>query len=278
MPAFFISDIHLHPTRQKTAAQLLGVFQRMINEKRVGEPSQLFLLGDIFDAWVGDDDPEPLWQQIRNALIHLKEAGFSIYWMAGNRDFLVGPDFMLATGCQALSEPAAMTLEGGHCVVLLHGDLLCTQDKSYQRFRCFVRHPWVLWLYRHLPLAIRLGIARQLRQLSRPLQKQKTIPLSLGYAPPKKSEAGERDEKTEGTQKYTSAKEWINEATSDALLLKHEARTLIHGHIHCSGIHNRTLTDSNGKTRRAQRIVLGDWDAGPSVLVFDAGEFYFRDF
>lgn len=266
MPAFFISDIHLHPTRQKTVDQLLGVLQRMTDEKRSDGHNQLFLLGDIFDAWIGDDDPEPLWQRIRGALKKLKDAGFSIYWMAGNRDFLVGPLFMTDTGCQALSEPALMTLEGGHRVILLHGDLLCTRDKAYQWFRRFVRHPWILWCYRHLSFALRLGIARRLRRLSRPPQKHKMIPLSLGYTPNQKS------------VKSVNAKEWINEALSDKLLLQYGAKTLIHGHIHRSGIHDRTLTEANGKTRRAQRIVLGDWDAGPSVLVFKDGEFYFRDF
>jgi UDP-2,3-diacylglucosamine hydrolase len=265
MPIFFISDIHLHPARQKTVQQLLGVFQYMLKDKQAQGQNQLFLLGDIFDAWVGDDDKEPLWQQIRAELVNLKEAGFSLYWIAGNRDFLVGPVFMQETGCQALTEPATVTLAGGHRVVLLHGDLLCTQDKAYQRFRRFVRHPGVLWLYRHLPLSLRLGIARKLRQLSRPPQKRKMIPLS-SYTPIQKSEGA------------VNTKEWINEALSDSLLLQHGAETLIHGHIHRSGIHERILTEADGSTRKAQRIVLGDWDAGPSVLVFEAGKFYFRDF
>jgi UDP-2,3-diacylglucosamine hydrolase len=248
MSAFFISDIHLHPLRPATVAQLLAVFQRIAKETET--PKQLFLLGDIFDAWIGDDDPEPLWQEIKSELRNLTNSGIHLYWIAGNRDFLVGPRFMQETGCQYLSEPHAVTLSGGHRVVLLHGDLLCTQDTRYQRFRRIVRHPATLWLYRHLPLSWRLRVARGLRKLSRP---------------PKTT-----------TKDPEGKKDWIDEAVSDALLIQHQATTLIHGHIHRAGVHPRTLLE-NGNTRAAQRIVLGDWDVAPSVLVFSEGQFKFLD-
>ena len=270
MPAFFISDIHLHPTRPQTVEQLLRVFKRMVKNTEQSPCKQLFLLGDIFDAWIGDDDPEPLWQQIKQSLLQLREQGFDLYWIAGNRDFLVGQRFMQETSCQALVEPTAFILEDGHRVVLLHGDLLCTQDVGYQRFRRVVRHPWVVRLYQSLALGLRLGIARQLRRLSRFSQKQKTIPLSLNELHKKKGEEG----KKQAACHRGGANEWINEAMSDALLNEHNATTLIHGHIHRAGVYNRALL-SDGKSRQVQRIVLGDWDAGASVLVFKEGHFRF---
>ncbi|MEY3182933.1 MAG: hypothetical protein RLZ35_918 [Pseudomonadota bacterium] len=267
MPAFFLSDIHLHPTRQKTVDQLKFVLQHIEDMGRFVKERQLFLLGDIFDAWIGDDDKEPLWQEIKDRLKKLTTTGCPVYWIAGNRDFLVGNTFMHETGCKVLSEPASVMLPGGHSVVLLHGDLLCTRDLRYQRFRRFVRHPFTVGLYRRLPLVVRLTVADYLRRLSRFSQQQKKIPLSLKT--PNKLCQFERGDR---------AIEWIDESMSDALLQQHHAHTLIHGHIHREGIHERILTDAQGHTRKAQRIVLGDWDNGPSVLVFEEGQFYFKAF
>ncbi|HSW47709.1 MAG TPA: metallophosphoesterase, partial [Candidatus Saccharimonadales bacterium] len=95
MTAFFISDIHLHPNRPETVEAFLRVLEKIgqQTDTATAEKLSLYLLGDIFDAWIGDDDPEPLWQKIKEKLKQLTEEGFPLFWIAGNRDFLVGKQF-----------------------------------------------------------------------------------------------------------------------------------------------------------------------------------------
>lgn len=247
MAVFFISDLHLHPSRPHTIEQLCR-FLKILSQ----DPGhRLFLMGDFFDAWIGDDDPEPEWLRVKQALKALSAAGVEISWMAGNRDFLVGSRFMQEAGCIPLEDPSCVTLGEGLRVVLTHGDILCTEDKAYQRFRRVVRKGWVQSLYLALPLRWRVSIARRLRAESR---SKRTAEQASGW-------------------REASYQTWVDSALVARLLVEHDAQVLIHGHTHEPGVHEVGL----GGTK-AQRIVLGEWKAEPSILVFSDGVFKFGDF
>jgi UDP-2,3-diacylglucosamine hydrolase len=134
--ALFVSDLHLSAQMPKTAA----AFFRFLNEE-TSTTRQLYLLGDIFEYWAGDDDlNDPFNRKVVDALRALKDKGVALYWMAGNRDFLVGDAFAQATGMTFLPDPNIANI-GGKRMLLVHGDAQCTDDKDYMEFRSQVRNP-----------------------------------------------------------------------------------------------------------------------------------------
>ncbi|MFL9592989.1 UDP-2,3-diacylglucosamine diphosphatase [Aeromonas schubertii] len=232
MTTLFISDIHLTAERPDMTAALLAFLQ---GEAR--QADALYVLGDLFEFWIGDDDPNPLHQALAEAFAALPRAGVPLYFVHGNRDFLLGQAYARRAGMTLLGDPTLINLYGERTLVM-HGDSLCTLDAAYQRFRRITGWPWLRWLFLRLPLARRQRIAKKLRGNS---QKESAY----------KSQA-------------------IMDVTQDAveaLMREQGATLLIHGHTHRPAIHDFTL---DGQAVR--RIVLGDWFEQGSVLVCRPGD------
>jgi len=231
----FISDLHLAPERADTVRLFLSFLQG-----RARGAAGLFILGDLFDAWIGDDDDAPTHRCVIDALRALTESGTACALMHGNRDFLIGQRFARAAGCSLLRDPTRIELDG-EPLLLMHGDLLCTDDLSYQRFRRKVRNPLVQRLFLFKSLQERQRIAADYRNRSATAMSAKSAE--------------------------------IMDANPDAVcrrMLRARVHRLIHGHTHRPADHQLLL---NG--RAATRHVLADWrgDFG-EVLVHDCGHWY----
>ena len=215
--ALFISDLHLQESHPRTAE----AFFRFL-EEHGPRTRQLYLLGDIFEYWAGDDDLDtPFHARVVNALRALADSGVELFWMAGNRDFLVGRGFAGAAGLTLLAEPHVVDI-GGQRIALVHGDAECTLDTKYMEFRAMVRNP-----------------AWQQQFLAMPLEKRKAIIAGL--------REGSREAHT--TKSYE-----IMDVTPDAIEAVFEATgaaVLIHGHTHRPALH-----------RHGERLryVLPDWE------------------
>ena len=216
----FISDLHL----AADAPALTALFVEFLRRRAAGAAG-LYILGDLFDAWIGDDDPSQ--PEVEAALAELTRAGTDCRLLHGNRDFLLGRRFARRTGCTLLRDPARVVLNG-EPVLLMHGDLLCTDDVPYQRFRRKVRNPLVQWLFLRQPLAKRRQVAADYRR---------------------KSAAAMADKPAEIMD--------VNAATVVDTLRRHRVRRLIHGHTHRPADH-RLVVDGED----AERHVLADWRPG----------------
>ncbi len=234
MTTLFISDLHLDATRP-AITELFGRFVR----REAKSANALYLLGDLFEAWVGDDDPSPVGAYVASALHELADAGVPVYFIRGNRDFLVGPDYALRAGFRILPDPAVVMLYG-RPVLLMHGDLLCTDDVAYQTFRAQTRNP--AWQAQFLaqPLETRLAFAAQARAASQAHQAR--------------LREGGNDVRFETVTDVTPA-------TVEATFARFGIDTLIHGHTHRPAVH-----DLHVGGRECKRIVLGDWYEQGSVL------------
>ena len=230
----FISDCHLDPSRPDVGRALVGFLER-----QAPRAAQLYILGDLFEVWLGDDDPVESQQQLIDALQRLAQQ-IPVYFIAGNRDFLLGDDFAARIGMQRLDEPRLLQL-GDHRSLLIHGDTLCTDDHDYQRFRELVRSPQWQSEFLAKPLAERRQIAARLRSESADAMAQKPSEIMD-----------------------------VNQAAVARCFREHEVDTIIHGHTHRPAVHHY----DGGLTR----YVLGDWNPGPSYLGWDARDgFRLRD-
>jgi len=233
-----ISDLHLEPEREDITCG----FVRFL-EQQASKAEALYILGDFFEVWLGDDAMSPFAEQIAGALRALSQGGTRIFLMHGNRDFLLGQGFCRAAGCTLLDDPSLVCLQGEK-VLLMHGDSLCTQDSAYQSLRFFLRNPLSLWLLAHLPLALRQRLAHKLRKQSR--------------------------------RRTSIKKPEITDVTPAEVLRVMQAngvQTLIHGHTHRPATH---LLQVGGES--AQRIVLGDWDKQGWFLQVDENGFMQHSF
>jgi len=217
--SLFVSDLHLASDRPGTLALFLGFLGG-----RARSAERLYILGDLFDAWIGDDDDRPPSPQVSGALRALSDGGTRLFFMRGNRDFLVGRRFARATGCTLLRDPVVADLYG-EPTLLMHGDLLCTDDVAYQRFRRRIRNPLVVRLFLWKSLARRRAIADDYRRRS-----------------------------GEATAGKTEAIMDVNPATVRRFMRQHGVRRLIHGHTHRPADHAFDLDGSE-----AWRIVLAEW-------------------
>jgi UDP-2,3-diacylglucosamine hydrolase len=222
----FISDLHLDPATPAIARQFLQFLRTEARDARA-----LYILGDLFEVWLGDDDPDPGAREIVAALRELTDAGVPCSFMHGNRDFLVGERFARESGCKLLEDGTVVDV-GGEPVLLMHGDALCTDDHSYQRLRRIVRHPVTRWIFRRMSLEQRRRLAGRLR-------------------------AGSRMHVGETAAEIMDVN---SQAVADALR-KARVRTLVHGHTHRPAVHALSIDGA-----AARRIVLGDWHAQGSVL------------
>lgn len=215
-----ISDLHLEQERPDISRAFLHFL-----ETRAIQAQALYILGDFFEVWIGDDAITPFQRSIAHALRQLSERGTRIYLMHGNRDFLIGKAFCREAGCTLLPDPSVIELNGER-VLLMHGDSLCTQDVGYMKLRRWLRNPLTLFILRHLPLSTRQKLARKLRNESR-------------------------------TQTRMKASDIVDVTPDEVLRIMqlYKVHTLIHGHTHRPCMHQLTLDG-----HAAQRIVLGDWD------------------
>lgn len=230
MTTLFISDLHLDPERPA----ITGLFGRFVEEEARGADA-LYILGDLFEAWVGDDDPSEAGAFVAGKLHALAGTGVPVYFMRGNRDFLLGEDYARRAGMTILPDPAVVVLHG-QPTLLTHGDLLCTGDTAYQQFRAQTREPKWQAQFLSQPLPARLAFARQARAASQAHQG--------GLA-----SQGKMESITDAAP--GAVREWFARYGLDRM---------IHGHTHRPKVH-----DDEGGTR----IVLGDWYEQGSVLRVD---------
>ncbi|HVI58505.1 MAG TPA: UDP-2,3-diacylglucosamine diphosphatase [Luteimonas sp.] len=231
MATLFISDLHLDPARPEIT-RLFGAF--VDGEARGADA--LYILGDLFEAWVGDDDPSETGAFVAERLKGLADSGVPVGFMHGNRDFLVGAGYARRAGMALLADPTRIDLYG-RPVLLMHGDTLCTDDLAYQQFRAQTRDP--AWQRQFLaqPLEARLAFAQQARAASQARQGELR-------------EAGTMEAITD-----------VAPAAVDAAFAAHDVDTIIHGHTHRPAVH---ALEVDGRPR--ERIVLGDWYEQGSVL------------
>ena len=223
----FISDLHLDPERPtvtKLFLELLGT--------RATDADALYILGDLFEAWVGDDDASPMNQAVCAGLKKCVTSGTPVFVMHGNRDFLLAAGFTDASGATLLEDPALIDLYGTP-TLLMHGDLLCTDDKEYMAFRAMVRDPQ--W---------------QQQLLSKSLQERQLIARDM------------RNKSREQTGGKPESIMDVNQEAVVEIMTGHRVQRLIHGHTHRPAIHDLRISG-----QPAQRIVLGDWYEQGSLLI-----------
>ncbi|MDR6671483.1 UDP-2,3-diacylglucosamine diphosphatase [Xanthomonas sp. 1678] len=237
MTTLFISDLHLDPARP-AITELFLEFLR--GEARSADA--LYILGDLFEAWIGDDTPSAAADAVALELRAVSDAGVPVYFMHGNRDFLLGADYARRAGMRLLPDPCVIDLYG-EPTLLLHGDLLCTDDTAYQAFRAQTRDPAFQQQFLAQPLAARIAYAQQARAASQARQAE--------------MKQGDR-----------AQFETVTDVAPDevvATFARYGVARMIHGHTHRPAVH--TL-EANG--RSCTRIVLGDWYEQGSVLRVDA--------
>ncbi|MCB1802425.1 MAG: UDP-2,3-diacylglucosamine diphosphatase [Gammaproteobacteria bacterium] len=228
---WFISDLHLALNRPAT----LALFERFL--AHLPQPGdRLFILGDLFDAWIGDDDDDELAQRVPAALAQTSARGVQIAIQRGNRDFLMGRRLMQACGASLLDDCHVTTVAGTR-TLLMHGDLLCTDDVDYQRARRRWRNPLVRWYLLRKPLSERRQIAAGLRKRSGEAKSMKAADIMD-----------------------------VNDDTVIRYLKRYRVRQLIHGHTHRPAVH---LVDLPGNGQ-ATRVVLPEWhETGTHAWVDD---------
>lgn len=233
MNTLFISDLHLTPLRPDITA----CFYTFMQEEAI-HADALYVLGDLFEFWIGDDDNSEFASDIRAAFRQLVDSGVPCYFTQGNRDFLIGKRFAKQTGITLLDEVSVIDLYGQKAV-LLHGDTLCTEDVKYLAFREKVHRPWLQWVFNRIPLFIKKKIIAKIQ-------------------------SGIKDDK------QTKSLDIMDVTSSEVenVLELHNADLMIHGHTHRPNIH--TLSTHTGTKTR---IVLGDWYTQGSVLTFNSQGF-----
>lgn len=214
-----ISDLHLSPEEPATAGRFLEFL-----EARAPQASRLYILGDLFDAWIGDDNDLPLYGQIRAGLKSLADSGTRILLQHGNRDFLLGELFCARSGSALIEEEHVADLHGTP-TLLMHGDSLCTDDIAYQQARAFLRNPAFVAEFLQKPLEERAMIAAEYRKKS-----------------------------GEATSLLAADIMDVNAQAVAEVMRRHGVCRLIHGHTHRQAIHHLELDG-----RMCERIVLGEW-------------------
>jgi UDP-2,3-diacylglucosamine hydrolase len=232
-PVYFISDLHLDDSRPAVTA----AFQEFLAGHR--DAAALYILGDLFEFWIGDDEDSALAQRVALALKDFAAAGPRLYLMHGNRDFLIGERFATRVGAELLTDPSVVR-EQHQRLLLMHGDSLCTRDEDYQAFRALARSP-----------------AWQEDVLKRPLEERRQLALQMRKA---SRDAGSRKA------------EDIMDVTQREVLRcmgEHGCETLIHGHTHRPARH---------ETAAGVRWVLGDWESSGWYLKLDDSGFDLVEF
>lgn len=220
---YFIADLHLSENRP----HLLALFRQFMQEQ-APEAEKLYILGDLFDFWIGDDEQSDLISEVQQLIRHLTEQGVPCYFQHGNRDFLIGKKFANACGLTLLPTYQVIDLYGTP-TLLCHGDTLCVDDVKYQQYRKKVHQKWRQWLFLHLPLKVRLKIAEKIRAKSR------------------------QDKQVKSTEIMD-----VNAAFVQHMFAQFHVTQMIHGHTHRQKHHETPP--------HFHRIVLGDWGETSSLL------------
>lgn len=229
---YFIADLHLSPARPEITTLFISFLHQSASDCEA-----LYILGDLFEYWIGDDDPT-LYQEVIDALsIFCKEQKIPTFFIHGNRDFLIGNDFAQTTGIQLLAEQTVIDLYGTPTLIM-HGDTLCTDDIGYQTLRLQLRDPMWQKQFLALPLENRHAQAQELREKSKLAMQGKSTEIMD-----------------------------VNQEAVAQTLQQQQVVHLIHGHTHRPATHHFTVHD-----QQAERIVLGDWYQQGSVLKVDATE------
>ena len=229
MTSWFASDLHLDPS----TPQIADRFRRFLAGP-AREARSVFLLGDLFEAWIGDDDPEPAHREVVAAIAALAAAGTLVYVVRGNRDFMMGERFCADAGAILLDDPAILAV-GGERVMLSHGDGLCVDDRAYQKLRALVRDPSLREGFARLPIEARRRLASEARE-------------------------GSREHLANASAYITD----VNQPAVDAVMRDAEVPLMIHGHTHRPGVHR---FESDGVERT--RVVLGAWHDEAHVVRWD---------
>lgn len=220
MHTLFVSDLHLSHETPIIAHNFLSLLQAQSQEI-----DALYILGDLFEYWLGDDGITPQHQPVLAAIKQVADLGIPVYFIRGNRDFLISTEFAKQTGCEILEEPAVIDLYGTPTLIM-HGDLLCTDDHAYLAFREQVRNPQWQAHFLSLTMEQRIEMAKQARDASQSSAKEKSMEIM------------------DATQ-----------ATIEQFMLEHNVKNLIHGHTHRPQTHHFEIAGE-----KATRIVLGDWE------------------
>ncbi len=228
MQTLFISDLHLDQSRSEKVELFINFLESLSPDVK-----QLFILGDLFEFWNGDDDLSDCHNSILMSLKKLSGKDIQLFVMRGNRDFLLGKQFENLTNARLLDDPTIIDLFGKK-ILIMHGDLLCTDDFSYQRLRKITNNLLLQKIFLLLPLWLRKKISNRGRKISQTQNKTKTLEIMD-----------------------------VNQSTVEEYLIEYQADELIHGHTHRQAIHEITLLE-----KKIKRIVLGDWYNEDSVLVY----------
>jgi len=226
MATYFISDLHL----ERIESSITNIFTEFLDD--LNQNDSLYILGDLFESWIGDDNVTELSQYISDQLLSLSERNISVAIMHGNRDFLIGEDFCKASSIELINDPRIIEIDTKK-VMLTHGDELCTDDKEYQAFRSVVRNP--LW---------------QKDFLNFPISKREKI-------------AGEAKDASKDSKENKAME--IMDVNTDAVLKAfndHPVEIMIHGHTHRPNIHK-----ISNEERKLTRYVLGDWSKNSAIIL-----------
>ncbi|MBJ9202219.1 UDP-2,3-diacylglucosamine diphosphatase [Citrobacter sp. FDAARGOS_156] len=226
MTTLFIADLHLCTEEPAITA---GFLRFLAGDARKADA--LYILGDLFEAWIGDDDPNPLHREMAAAIKALTDSGVPCFFIHGNRDFLLGKRFARESGMTLLPQEKVLNLYGRK-VLIMHGDTLCTDDAGYQAFRAKVHQPWLQKLFLSLPLFIRQRIAAKMRAGSLAANSSKSLEIMD-----------------------------VNPQAVIAEMEKHQVQWLIHGHTHRPAVHEVTAN-----AQPAFRVVLGAWHTEGSMV------------
>lgn len=230
----FISDLHLSAHQPQITAQFTSLLHELNPEN-----DQLYILGDLFETWIGDDDNNTFNHMVKSALTQATKSGLEIFIILGNRDFLLGTDFFQSTGCVLLPDEFLLNAFNTS-ILLMHGDTLCTRDTGYQYFRKLTRNKLFKYIYTHLPIALRQKLANTARK-----------------------------ESSKQTRKKPDDIMDVTQAAVIKVMRKHHANYLIHGHTHKPAIHDIEIDNQSYK-----RIVLSAWDDTSAALVWeDTGQY-----
>lgn len=228
MLRYFIADIHLN----ESEPEILAYFERFLQQ--LPDHCELYILGDLFDYWIGDDAITDLHISIANQIKSLTRRGIRTFFMAGNRDFLLGKNYAKLSGMTLLPDIHIITHQHKR-LMIMHGDLLCTDDKGYQRLRRILHCGLLQKLFGFLPVWIRNKIAARMRERSQRSNANKSLQIMD-----------------------------VNQKTVDEIMLHYQADILIHGHTHRPA-HIQSLLEA----KNVERFVLGAWHDKADYVVAD---------
>lgn len=229
MTILFVSDIHISEKNPEIGEQFIDFL-----EKQARQSEALYILGDLFDYWLGDDDPNPEYKKIKSALTQYTNKEIPTYFMHGNRDFLIGGSFANETGIKIISDPSIIELYGEK-ILISHGDMFCVDDIAYQSGRKLTRSPnW------------------QKMILAKSLKERKAFAYKA------------REKSSKHIQEANEILMDVNQGEINKTFKKYGLNQIIHGHTHKPAIHNSVIKGESYK-----RIVLGDWYEQGSILKWD---------